>query len=523
MKTVLFGLDGATYTVLDHLVAEGVMPNLGELYRKGCRAVLESTPLPLTPQAWTTLATGRSAGHHGVHDFFRPEVGPHGLFWRLNDSRSNHCETVWKYASRHGKRATVLNYIGTAPPEPINGHVLPGFVSGRHLRRWSHPADLFRRLEGVPGLDVQVLGLDLETEQQALQDLEPERWAPWIRHHLERERVWFGVMEHLMTHEPSDLTAIVFDGVDKIQHLAYRYLDPALVPADPTPWEAEIIALCRHYFRQVDDFLGRVLRRAGRWGRVFVASDHGFAATWEIFYVNKWLHDQGWLRWRGAVAEDERNSNFGDRLAHLTNHIDLASTRAYALTPSSNGIYLNIPPDEYEGFREELLRRLYQVQAPDGGRVVTAAKKREETFPGPFMNRVPDLTLTLRDHGFISVLNARAAVVPRPQPAGTHHPHGVLVAAGPGVREGAAGGLANLLDVAPLLLHSLGLPIPDELEGTFPVRLYDPAYLENDPPRLAGSAGTPPPAAGPGADDCDPDEADQAVVLERLRSLGYIE
>src|SRR5271165_7161134 len=169
MKTFLFGLDGATYTVLDHLVAEGLMPHLAEVYRRGVRAPLLSTPTPITPQAWTSLATGRGAGHHGIHDFIRPEVGPRGLFWRVNDARDNHCETVWKYASRHGQRVTVLNYFGTAPPEPVNGHVMPGFVSGRHLRRSCHPADLFRRLEGVPECDPRVLGLDLNVEQQALQ------------------------------------------------------------------------------------------------------------------------------------------------------------------------------------------------------------------------------------------------------------------------------------------------------------------------------------------------------------------
>ena len=105
MKTVLFGLDGATYTVLDELVGKGLMPNLAEFQRTGARAILESTPLPLTPQAWTSLATGRSAGHHGIHDFVRLVDSSRTLYYRLNDSRDNHCETVWKYASRHGKAA----------------------------------------------------------------------------------------------------------------------------------------------------------------------------------------------------------------------------------------------------------------------------------------------------------------------------------------------------------------------------------------------------------------------------------
>lgn len=527
MKTVLFGLDGATYTVLDHLVAEGVMPRLGEFWRRGARGTLLSTPNPLTPQAWTSLATGRSPGHHGVFDFLRPSAGRGGVFWRMNDARDNHCETIWKYASRRGRRVTVLNYIGTAPPEPIDGHVMPGFVPGRHLRRSSYPRDLFARLQEVPGLDLTVLGLDLDVEQQALQDLEPERWVEWIGHHIRREREWFGILEHLMAREPSDLTAIVLDGVDKIQHLAYRFLDPDLIPDAPTPWEAEIIATCRSYFRQVDEFLGRIVDRVGRWGRVFVASDHGFTATREVVYINKWLHDQGLLAWRGEVAEDDRSSNFGDRLADLANAIDLTATRAYAMTPSCNGITINVPPDEYGPFRAELIRRLGDLRGPDGGRVVAAVRTREEAFPGPHGHLAPDLTLTLRDHGFVSVLNARAAVIPRKQPAGTHHPEGVLMGAGPGIREGVTLGASRILDVAPVLLHSLGLEIPAELEGDFPAGLYEPDYLEGDPPRRAAPDD---PGAGPArhepADDAGSPaftEDEQALVFERLRSLGYVE
>ncbi len=526
MKTVLFGLDGATYTVLDHLMSLGLMPNLADLCRRGSRAVLESTPIPITPMAWTTLATGRSAGYHGLHDFVRPEKGTkEAIFFRVNDSREIHCETIWKYASRHGKRVTVLNYFGMAPPQPLNGHSMPGFTSGRHLRRASYPADLFSRLQAVEGFDVNVLGLDIQFEQQVLQDFPPDQWLPWIQHHVEREKTWFGVMEHLMTHEPSDLTAIVFDGVDKIQHLAYRYLDPALIPAQPTAWEKEVIALCRRYFQQIDDFLGRTLARVGRWGRVFVASDHGFTASTEILYVNKWLHDQGLLRWRGDVQEDEEGANLKRTMTAVAEVIDLANTRAFALSPSCNGIYLSVPEAEYEGFRNDLARRLLQIRGLDGAAIITDVKKREEWFPGPYMTRLPDLILTLRNYGFISVLNARAPVIPRKQPTGTHHPHGVLLGIGPGVREGADAGMYNLLDMAPLLLHSLGLEIPVEMEGRFPNSLYESAYLDSDPVRWGKAAGTPAPvpeAVAPAA-DAEMDESDQAVIFERLKSLGYIE
>ena len=89
--------------------------------------------------------------------------------------------------------------------------------------------------------------------------------------------------------------------------------------------------------------------------------------------------------------------------------------------------------------------------------MITEIKKREEWFPGPFMNRIPDLTLSLRDFGFVSVLNGREILVQREHVAGTHHPHGILLGPRPSVPDQAGEqevGLLNILDVASLLVHS---------------------------------------------------------------------
>jgi predicted AlkP superfamily phosphohydrolase/phosphomutase len=525
LRTFLVGLDGATFTVLDSLVEAGLMPNLERFYRHGTRTELRSTPIPITPQAWTSMATGRSAGQHGLHDFVRFEVGERGIFLRINSSRDNHCETIWRRASSHGRRVTVLNYFGTAPPEPINGHCMPGFTSGRHLRRSSHSSDLFERLRGVDGLDIKILGMDLDIERQGLQEMEQTQWLDWIAHHVRREQVWFSVLRHLAATEPSDLTAIVFDGVDKIQHLAYPYLDPSTLPANPSAWERQVMSACRGYFERIDEYLGQIVEMAGAWGRVFIASDHGFTASREVFYVNTWLHEQGYLAWRSDTPVDRQQAQYSASLGADVNAIDPSASRAYALAPSSNGICINVPAPEYESFRKELTEKLFQLKGPDGGAVVTDVKKREECLPGPFVERIPDLILTLRDHGFISVLRGEVPVVPRRALLGTHHPQGVLLGMGPGIRAEVRLSGRDILDVAPLLMHSLGLAIPAEYEGAFPSDFYEPGYLASDPPRIAAenaSVGLEEPPSSQTLEGVMEAE-DEAVIVERLRSLGYLE
>ena len=61
-------------------------------------------------------------------------------------------------------------------------------------------------------------------------------------------------------------------------------------------------------------------------------------------------------------------------------------------------------------------RRRYADAARDtGGRVVTRIWTREEAFAGAEMGIAPDLTLAIRDGGFVSVLKSDVDVKPRPE------------------------------------------------------------------------------------------------------------
>jgi hypothetical protein len=78
----------------------------------------------------------------------------------------------------------------------------------------------------------------------------------------------------------------------------------------------------------------------------------------------------------------------------------------------------------------------------------------------------------------------------------------------------------SIVDVAPFLLHQLGLPVPEDMSGSLPEAVFEPGELERRPVRRVAAAAAP--AASPAADvELEPEE--QAVVMERLRALGYVE
>ncbi len=531
MQTILFGLDGATFSVLDPLMREGVMPFLAEFVGRGARSKLLSTPHPLTPPAWTSLATGRSPGNHGIFDFVRPEETEGGIYVRLVDSRDIRCETIWSIASRLKRRVISLNFPVMFPPQPVAGCIVPGFVSWRHLRRSVYPSDLYERLKSLPGFKPRDIAWDMYMERKAIQSLPPEEHEEWIQFHIRRERQWFEILKYLMESEPADLVAIVFDGVDKLQHLAWSSLDPALFPKEPSAVERKIRDLCLEYFRELDVFLAETVTRAGKDARIFLASDHGFGPTWDIFYANVWLHEHGYLQWgEGGEPMDDSEAMFARRMK--TQLLDWNETKAYALTPSSNGIYIRVSrgpghpgvaPAEYESFRSELISSLLAFTDPESGEsIVKRVMTREEVFSGSEMHSAPDLTLVLRDQGFISILNSDAPLKRRKEPKGMHWPEGIFIAAGHGIRQGLSLGPLSILDVCPTLLYSMGLDVPEDLEGHLPKEIFEPWFLETHPLRMGERTIFSGKAAAPATGEAL-SKQEEAAVLSRLKALGYIE
>lgn len=524
--TVLIGLDGATFTVLEPLLAEGHMPFLKSFLADGVRGELLSTPHPLTPPAWTTMLTGRTPGNHGVYDFVRGEVRGNAAFFTLTNFRDIQCETVWTLVSRWGGRVMALNFPLTAPPPVVHGVMVPGLLSWKHLRRNVYPPELFDELKRVPGFDAREVTSEPEMVTAAL-NMSEEELTPWLRHHaLARDCQWQNVCRHLMQSDSFDLTTVMFAGVDKIQHVCWRFLDPELLPKQMNAVEQTLRDLCLEYFRAVDNFVREIVQQAGPQANVFITSDHGFGPTWKSFRVNKWLEQQGYLRWPKQTEDGRSRKN-----SHFV-HLDWEHTLAYTPSAPTNGIWIRVqekpggpgvPPEQYPAFRDRLIEQLRAVRDPESGRpFFKDILKREDAFPGVHMGKAPDLTLVPFDHGFVSVLDHEPIVADRAAVWGTHYPAGIVLAHGPAMAKGQAVPQQSIVDIAPTLLHSLGLPIPSDYEGRVIEALFDPAFLREHPIKQGPPTEPPDTYAVAPTRDAESAEEDE-TVLTRLRDLGYVE
>lgn len=531
-RTILIGLDGATFSVLNPLMEDGTMPFLKQFVSRGVRAKLFSTPHPLTPPAFTSMATGRSPGNHGIYDFIRGEEKDGKMFFTLYDSRDVRCETIWSIASRHHRTVGVINFMMTSPPKPVQGYIIPGMVHWRHMRRNLYPPELYDEIKAIPGFDAKKLAWDFRQVEKAVFIMPNEEYREWVMHHIERERQWFEITRHLMTRHPTDLMAVVFDGVDKIQHICWEFLDPSFSSSNPSEWEREVRALCLQYFRELDGFLKEIVDCAGPDANVFIVSDHGFGPTYSRFHVNQLLHNWGYLQWRADTPDASEQYRRDQEIVDL----NWDKTIVYARTRSNNGIYIRIaqkpgeigiPPEQYELFRQKLAEQLLNFTDPSTGQqIVKKVLLREEAFSGATMSEAPDLTLILYDYGLISIAKKDVIVEKRERVGGTHYPEGIFIAVGPHILKGSELSQLFLMDIGSTMLYSLTLPVPEDFEGKVALSIFEEEHLKAHP--LVIGAPTNKVDQGeeiaPSAEKKEArTEEEKKEIYSHLKALGYMD
>jgi predicted AlkP superfamily phosphohydrolase/phosphomutase len=406
-------------------------------------------------------------------------------------------------------------------------------VQWRHIRKSVYPKDLPEVLKSIPGFHPDDLRLDWreanELTGMRYETMCPEDQEKWALRVLRRDNQWFNIFRYILKTQNPDFGAVVFDGVDKLQHLCWRFIDPSCMPSTWMDWERKMRDHTLDYFRNVDDYIRNIVNLAGEDSNVLIVSDHGFGPTRYIFHVNMLLEKLGCLNWKKETDEDVLRFSHEWSFAS----VDWTKTCAYAGTPSSNGVFIRAPgrPGENRisqreniAVRERLIRELREFRDPASGeQIVTEIRTREDAFSGPAMDKAPDLLLTLSDYSFVSIVKREPIVFERPNVAGTHRPDGILIARGPMFRRGEVSEECSILDVPPTLLYCLGMGIPEDFEGKLLKEAIRPEVLRANPVVVRAGAK----AAGLSTHSGEPEspytEDEEEEIMSQLRALGYVE
>ncbi|HKY04113.1 MAG TPA: alkaline phosphatase family protein, partial [Blastocatellia bacterium] len=154
MKTVIIGLDGATFDIITPLASAGRLPVLARLMREGSSSPLRSTILPNSFPGWSSCTTGTSEGMHGVFSPFIKNASSYNV--RAMSGRDIMTRPVWDLLTEQGGRSVVVNVPTTYPPEPLAGVMVTGMLTPGRDSEFTYPSSLKQELlRAIPGYVIE--------------------------------------------------------------------------------------------------------------------------------------------------------------------------------------------------------------------------------------------------------------------------------------------------------------------------------------------------------------------------------
>lgn len=132
-RVFLLGIDGLDPDVLKALVDQGLMPNFKRFMDAGSFHPFQIPNPAQSPVVWSSLATGKNPGQHGVFDFIGRDAESYLPRLALNAHKGHdeytypiRSQAWWDVTSRHKVPTTVIRWPMTFPPKNVTGRVLPG-------------------------------------------------------------------------------------------------------------------------------------------------------------------------------------------------------------------------------------------------------------------------------------------------------------------------------------------------------------------------------------------------------------
>jgi predicted AlkP superfamily phosphohydrolase/phosphomutase len=545
-KTIVLGLDGATWRILDPLFARGRMPRLAALAARGTRATLLSTTHPVSPVAWSSIATGKNAGKHGIFDFGRRTPGSYHI--ETVSSRLQRGPTLWDLTSAAGLRTGVFNVPVTYPAREVNGFLVTCIFTPSNKVTFTHPADLSAELNRLTD------GYEFATREVFNPGHERMYVDSILRTLEKREKA----LDFLLDRYPIDAGMLVYIESDHVQH---KLFPPDNLAGGELPWPYSGVT---EVYERLDAAVGRLLDRFGPETNIILISDHGAGPMRGVMYINRWLMEMGHLRlkrslgyplkwllartdllvrgyrvaqkvglgWLGNLVPDSLRDAVATSFVSFDD-VDWTRTRAYSFGEFGQ-IFLNLkgrepqgivdPGAEAEQVLADIARQLGEVIDPATGRpVVTCIWRRDEVFRGPAAAEGPDLLFVIDDYARDASVQfgiGRQTVLGQPEfmDRGCHRPEGVIIAAGPNIRPGQAEPV-SVMDVTPTALHLLGLPVPEDMDGRVLTEFLAGDAASRSVGRSAAAATAPAPETSAPAMS----EEEQREVEKRLHDLGYLD
>ncbi|HKB02902.1 MAG TPA: alkaline phosphatase family protein [Gemmataceae bacterium] len=460
-KVLLAEFNEITWRLMDPLMGKGRLPAFSAFAAEGTRGTPMATEVPphLDPWiSWMSVYTGRPREEHGVTFLEQPPetvTGPR----------------VWEVAADHGKSLGIFGSIMSWPPRTdVKGFWVPGTFSPTpdtfpadlrpiqdlnlsHTRAHTPVAGQCKPVGGFERFRrLRKLGLRVGTAARIASYLVRSK----IRPHRKWEKVSLQPVvnldfyEKLYRHHRPDLSTFHTNHVAHYQHRYWRAFDPTPFLTQPTAEERNKYGPSIDFGYRVAD---RVLRR-----------------LWKLVDKDTVVVLASGLGQQPYVVEEFKDGREVVRIKSIEQIVDLCGLTGYCtpmsvMAPQWN---LKVPDAARRAYAERVLStswyrtpetKLFYFETQGDTICFNIAQKSLRPLDLSASCGFPDA------NGFDCTLDDLCAVQDATPKQGYHDPAGVLLMRGPGIRKGATLDACSNLDIAPTILHLMGVPVPSYMTG----------------------------------------------------------
>ncbi len=512
-KVLIIGLDGATFDIIDPMIAAGKLPNLARLMQEGARAELISIDPTISPAVWTEMATGKVRAKNGIINFRSIQA-------------SLQAKRFFDIAHDAGKTIGMMDWLVSWPPLIPDGE--HSFWVPDHTARGPEAVprklSFLQALVGATrndrattlgdrvtwGIDAVLSGLRLSTLANAAQNvlhigvtgMDEQDKTPLLQGVA--LQLYRDLFLALRAEYRPDLSSVTFYGTDSLSHKYWKYFKPDQFQGVDPGEVAKYGSVLPDYYEAADAAVGEILASIDDNTTVLVVSDHGSQAI-------EGAQELRFPRLKGDelakfLGVDDRVdvTGIGNELI-FTPKVGTAADM-----PALQRVKEQFAGARIDGFDEEPFVVDLIDREGEAGDYVGVAFNLAVHLTG---DDAFDKTLRFPDGRTVKLADYVAKDFPI---SGGHHTRGIVIAKGPGVAPGTRFDDASLLDVAPTVLWLLGLPIGEDMDGKVLLQAFDPVYAAARPVAKIASYG------GFGKDLAGANGEMTPALRERLKALGYI-
>lgn len=568
-KVVVIGLDGGTFDIIKPLIGQGKLPNIAKIMTDGVYGPLTSTIPPMTSCAWPSFMTGKNPGKHGVFEFVGGAIQSGEA--KLVNATSIKSKTLWEILGDFDRRSIVVNVPVTYPPQHLNGVLVSGMLTPRG-RQFAYPQYVTEEILGKFGK--YEFNADLVPRTRHLGS--NRSYQKYLEQVLGMEERTLEVVLYLMERCDYDFLMVCFRAPDIVSHTfwdtsnttKFGKLENAVAAAYETVDEligrlvgrldqdTTLIIMSDHGFGSVEyrfhinEWLRRLklleFKRSARGSRQYHTLEDMLLETdrsdiWSRSTMRRLLFASGFTKrrlkhWIDRFGLERSLRHFlpykriGRMFRDYSLMIDWNSTKAYFSSLDSQGIRINLkgrepngvvePGKEYEELRQYLKNALLRIRNPyTNEKVVEKAFFREEIYKGPYVDEAPDIVIQTYDYRTMCRYNntdVESVFEKIRDGQGWHKLMGIFAARGHPVKTSGGIDNAEIIDIAPTVLHLMGLPVPKDMDGRVLSHCLTDSFMESNAVRYEDIK----------TDKRPVNEAflaeDESEIKRRLKALGYL-